>query len=74
MNSANLLVRRNVGRHLPVSDYLSHIYHSMPPGLLLVSGEYVAGGDLGPAFDATRQTVSTPPPSEDPSKDPKEEV
>jgi hypothetical protein len=33
----------------------------MPSGLLLASGEYYAGGDLGPAFDATRQTVLTPP-------------
>jgi hypothetical protein len=47
-------------RHLPVSDYLSHIYHSMPPGLLLASGEYVAGGDLGPALNAAREAVSTP--------------
>jgi hypothetical protein len=33
----------------------------MPSGLLLASGEHVAGGDLGPAFNAAREAVSTPP-------------
>jgi hypothetical protein len=33
----------------------------MPAGLLLASGKYYAGGDLGTAFDAARKAVSTRP-------------